>query len=162
MAETPQASQPVVGLSLESIFLLHHVDALQRLENIITMSELSEEARSSMLAMQSAYLLHLLPDREKQNEILQATQAYEKQLKAIDKNLSDSLLLVHCTFYIVTSIIQYLNSALDLIHEDIIGAVGDHVITKAKEKMKELEGTAPSAPQVQGGDGNGTVVSAIS
>lgn len=139
-------SQPVVGMSLESLFLLHHLDALQRLENIIIMPELGEDARASMLAMQSAYLLHLLPDRDKQNEILKATQEYENELRDIEKTMNDSMLKIHSTFYIVTSIIQYLNSALDLTHEDIIGAVGDHVmeLINETEKGMELEGGAVS------------------
>jgi len=155
---TQQASQPVVGMSLESIFLLHHLDALQRLENIITMPDLGMESKSSMLAMQSAYCLHLLPSRDQQKEILLATQAYENELRDIDKNLSDPMISIHCTFYIVTSIIQYLNSALDLTHEDIIGAVGDHVIAMVEEQ----EHIAPPPAHVQGSDSNGSTVPAIS
>ena len=44
-----QATQPLIGMSLQSLFLLHHLNALEKLQAIITMSDLGESGRSIAL-----------------------------------------------------------------------------------------------------------------
>jgi hypothetical protein len=127
-----QATQPLIGMSLQSLFLLHHLNALEKLQAIITMSDLGESGRSIAMAMQVSYLLHLLP-RDRQQEILLEVKGYEQELRKIDKNMSDLMISYNRTFRIVTSVIEYLTANLDIIREDVIGPIGDRVLQALAE-----------------------------
>ena len=152
--------QPQIGTSLESLFLFHHLDALTRLENIITMP-LSLEERSALITLQVHYLLHLIPNDQKQQDILKRSIEAEEHLKTI-REMEDQERHISAQFVIVTEVIKYLNSSMDIVHEDILGAAGDNVLA-AIEKMEHGPSGQATAPAVsRGGEDNGSGIPAVS
>lgn len=116
------------GLSLDGIFLLHFLQALDRLQVYLGEGGEDEEQRWMRVNLQFQYCLHLLP-RDKQERINNLVDERERELKQ-SKDYSGTYTPMYLArMQIVTEIVGYLTASLDLVHEDIIASL----TPKAKE-----------------------------
>lgn len=117
LAGTP----PVIGTNIETAFLMHYLTALDRLQE--TFENPDTERPSLKFNLQLGYLLSLIPDRDRQFTIVTEMKQYRQQLE--ERGTCDEELDYYVGFFIVTEIIKFLNSSLDLTHTDILGSVTD-------------------------------------
>ena len=124
-------SQQVYGTSVETLFLLHYLQALQKLQDTFLSPNAGDRGEDGnprtcnpplhLFNLQLAYILALIPDHDRQNSIKAEMREYKQHLKTL--GVKDDVIDYHAGFYIVTEIIKFLNSSLDLTHTDIIGDV---------------------------------------
>lgn len=129
MEQHTTSTQPVaVGTSLESLFLLHYLQSLTTLQNILVNPAYPDnETRFTAFNLQSIYILHLIPDATKRNEIIEAIDKIESEqiINGKFKNKKDNLYFAR--MLVVSEIVKYLQNSLDLIHSDILGAIAGDV-----------------------------------
>lgn len=109
-------------MSLDGIFLLHFLQALDRLQVYLGEGGEDEEQRWMRVNLQFQYCLHLLP-RDKQDEINRLVDAREQELKRSKVYSGAYTASYIARMLIVTEIVGYLTSSLDLVHEDIIASL---------------------------------------
>lgn len=110
------------GMSLDGIFLLHFLQALDRLQVYLGEGGEDEEQRWMRVNLQFQYCLHLLP-RDKQDEINRLVDAREQELKRCRVYSGAYTASYIARMLIVTEIVGYLTASLDLVHEDIIASL---------------------------------------
>lgn len=123
------------GMSLDGIFLIHFLNALERLQNYLGEGgggEEQEEERWNKVNLQFQYLLHLLPhDKQRHINKLVDDRALELRESKEYKGVYTPMYLSQMV--IITEIVGYLTSSLDLVHEDIVAALTprarDHAIS---------------------------------
>jgi hypothetical protein len=117
-----QNSASLGGTSLEGLFLLHFLQALQKLQESMRDGE-DPEARWEWFNLQVMYILHLIPDRDKQSEILELIDKKEAEYRQ-NKTYSGQYTAGYMArLEVVTGVIIYLSNSLDLVNDDIIGAM---------------------------------------
>jgi hypothetical protein len=123
----------LAGIGLDGILLIHFLNALERLQ--IYLGESSgedEESRFFKVNLQFQYLLHLLP-REKQKRINNLVDERYRELKESKEYKGEFTPMYIARMQIITGILEYLNTTLDLTHEDIVASLTprarDHAIS---------------------------------
>ena len=110
------------GLSLDGIFLLHFLQALDRLQSYLGEGSGEEETRWMKVNLQFQYLIHLLP-RETQVRVNKLVEAKERELKVNREIGGEYAPLYISRMEIVTEVVTYLTNSLDLVHDDIIASL---------------------------------------
>jgi hypothetical protein len=118
---SPNSPSSFTGMSLDGIFLIHFLNALERLQIYLGESP-DEESRWAKVNPQFEYLLALLPP-DTQKKINKAVVDREAELRASGEVSGDYAPQIIGRMQIVTGIVVYLTNSLDLVHEDIIGAL---------------------------------------
>lgn len=121
------------GMSLDGIFLIHFLNALERLQIYLGESTgEDEEGRFIKVNLQFQYLLHLLP-RDNQKRINKLVDDRALELKENKEYGGTYAPLYIARMQIITEIVGYLTSSLDLVHEDVVAALTprarDHAIS---------------------------------
>lgn len=121
------------GIGLDGILLIHFLNALERLQ--VYLGEGSgeeEEPRFNKVNLQFQYLLHLLP-RDTQAKVIRLVDEKERQLKDSREYSGEYTPMYLARMQIITEILGYLTSSLDLIHEDVVASLTprarDHAIS---------------------------------
>jgi len=124
------------GMSLDGIFLLHFLNALERLQ--VYLGEGTgdnEEDRWMKVNLQFQYLLHLLP-RDKQKRINKLVDDRERELRENKEYSGTYTPMYLARMQIITEIVGYLTSSLDLVHEDVVAALTprsrDHAVSSGE------------------------------
>jgi len=124
------------GMSLDGLFLLHFLQALDRLQQYLGDSGTDEEGRWMRVNLQFQYLCHLLP-RDIQAKVSKMVDAKEQELKQSKEVGGEYAPLYISRMEIITEVVMYLTASLDLVHEDIIAALTpkarDHAISSGEE-----------------------------
>lgn len=110
--------------SVQGLFLIHHLMALQRLQEILTQPYDSEDKRWSAFNMQSIYLWSLITDDGQRMKVKSSIQKRELELKKEPWFQNEQNNQYVAKMAIVTELCRYLSQSMDLIHHDIISAVG--------------------------------------
>ena len=110
------------GLSLDGIFLIHFLNALERLQIILGEGGTDEEARWIKANLQFEYLKALLPVKmqEKVDKVILEREAELRKKKEVSGEYAPQYL---ARMRIVTEITAYLTQSLDLTHDDIIACL---------------------------------------
>jgi hypothetical protein len=145
-----QTSLPTGGesggaTSIQGLFLIHHLMALQSLQNILIGHYESERERLGAFERQSMYLVSLITDDDARANIEVAIRKKEAELK--ENPLYDSSEdegdnnKIYARLSVVTELCRYLASSMDLIHHDIISSIGKKSdIDEKAEPMGEPSG----------------------
>ena len=145
-----QTSLPTGGesggaTSIQGLFLIHHLMALQSLQNILIGHYESERERLGAFERQSMYLVSLITDDDARSNIEVAIRKKEAELK--ENPLYDSSEdegdnnKIYARLSVVTELCRYLASSMDLIHHDIISSIGKKSdVDEKTEPLEELSG----------------------
>jgi len=123
-------SLPMVGASLEAIYLTHFLQTLTKLQDTFWKKD------AEVYSLFIEYLRNAVLDEDVCEEINDKMARMNADL--ITKGTSEEMIKFYLGFLVVKEVMKYLNNALDLTHEDIIGKAYDF------EKIS-LEAT-PDAP----------------
>ena len=145
-----QTSLPTGGesggaTSIQGLFLIHHLMALQSLQNILIGHYETERERLGAFERQSMYLISLITDDDARSNIEIAIRKKEAELKLdplydtseedVDGNK------IYARLSVVTELCRYLASSMDLIHHDIISSIGKKSdVDEKAEPLEELSG----------------------
>jgi hypothetical protein len=110
-----QTVQSTVGQSIESVFIVHYLQALDRLQSTWMDDDILNNQNA--FSLQLEYLIRLIPDRQVQDDI---RKEYQTTLKSINKHV-DPWAAQRAGLIVVTSLIEFLTSSFDLLHVDIFG-----------------------------------------
>ena len=125
-------SLPMVGASLEAIYLTHFLQTLTKLQDTFWKKD------AEVYSLFIEYLRNAVLDEDVCEEINDKMAKMKKDLEAKKDPPSEEMIKFYLGFLVVKEVMKYLNNALDLTHEDIIGKAYDF------EKIS-LEAT-PDAP----------------
>jgi len=122
----------MVGASLEAIYLTHFLQTLTKLQDTFWKKD------AEVYSLFIEYLRNAVLDEEVCEEINDKMAKMKKDLETKKDPPSEEMIKFYLGFLVVKEVMKYLNNALDLTHEDIIGKAYDF------EKIS-LEAT-PDAP----------------
>jgi hypothetical protein len=127
MSTDPSTMQPTGSMattSLEGLFLFHYLFSLTRLQQILTDPVYVEEsARFNAFTLQSQYILHLIPEKSRRDDIQTKIDEVETKLKTEKKYTGEYANIYIARMLVVSEIVKYLTESLDLIHSDILGSI---------------------------------------
>ena len=110
------------GLSLDGIFLLHFLQALERLQVYLGEGGGDEGDRWMRVSLQFEYIKHLLP-KEVQQKVHKLVDEREQELKVSKEYKGEYAPLYVARMQIVSETVGYLTASLDLTHEDIVASL---------------------------------------
>ena len=114
-------------MSMDTVFVIHYMDALKELQN----TWLNKEGMNKdTFGLQLEYIIRLIPDEAVQAKI----QAKRKELKKEYDKDQDEWADVRAGLVVVTEIINFICSAFDLMHMDIVGPA-----TSKQYRDKDIE-----------------------
>ena len=116
MQQFQPTSPSTQSVSLETSFVNMFFVALDRLQ-MCWMDEKGFDR--GKFSLQISYLIHLLPDKQKQKEVLRQWNKSHTELE--EMNFTDAEKTAYAGMDVVTEIIIFLCQAFDLTHEDIVG-----------------------------------------
>ena len=125
--DNPTSSIDTMGggaTSIQGLFLLHHLQALQRLEIILVDKDLDEEDRIAGVTRMSEYLLSLIVDNEVRSRVAKTLKEKEEEIEKHPKYEKESDDLLAARLVIVTELCRYLSASLDILHHDVLSSVG--------------------------------------
>jgi hypothetical protein len=125
----------MVGASLEAIYLAHILQTLSRLQDTFPKKD------TEVFSLYIEYVRSVVLNDDISNKIDHNMAALKESLK--QKGIDDGMIDFHMGFAVVREVMRYLNTSLDLTHEDIIGKAYDlEKITFAEESKDAGEPTA--------------------
>lgn len=125
--ENPTSSIDSMGggaVSIQGLFLLHHLQALQRLETLLTDKDLDEDARLAAVTRMSEYLLSLIVDDDVRKKVSQTLKKKEEEIEKNPEYEKASNNILSARLVIVTELCRYLSASLDILHHDVLSSVG--------------------------------------
>jgi hypothetical protein len=110
--------------SVQGLFLIHHLMAMQQLQTILTATYEYDTDRWSAFNRQSLYLLSLITDDVQRAKVRDIIDAREKELIINPWYAEASENRYASRLTIITELCRYLSQSMDLIHHDILSSVG--------------------------------------
>ena len=110
--------------SIQGLFLLHHLQALQRLEIILVDKELDEDERLAAVTRISEYLLSLIVDNDVRSRVAKTLKEKEEEIRNNPEYEKESNNILSARLTIVTELCRYLSASLDILHHDVLSSVG--------------------------------------
>lgn len=117
MLKNAQATQPTSGTTLTYLYLSHFLGALDSLQQ----TYLGDAIRLEQFGIQINYLTALLPNDEIRQDIIDKMQKKKADLKALKINETNAT--IGAGMLVVSAVMSYLNSELELSVEDVVGSV---------------------------------------
>jgi hypothetical protein len=118
----------MVGASLEAIYLTHFLQTLSRLQETFWKKDVE------VYTLFIEYLRSAVLDEDVCNLINDKMVTLKNKLE--EEGSSEEMVKFHMGFLVVKEVMKYLNTSLDLTHEDIIGKAYDF----EKMTMEESDG----------------------
>ena len=97
------------------------------------------EKRWEWFSLQTEYVKRLIPDRERQAEIQQMIDAKEAEYKKNKTYKGEYTAGYMARLEVVTEVIIFLTNSLDLVHDDVIGAMTNKAAREAYKQDGLLE-----------------------
>ena len=113
------------SISMEAVYVQHYMLALDRLQSCWTAVD---DFNKDKFNLQLLYLIRLLPNRAKQNEIMAKWQESLDESKQIMPSLSDRERQAFAGMEIVTELVLFVCDAFELINEDIMGPATSYLV----------------------------------
>ena len=114
-------------MSMDTVFVIHYMDALKELQN----TWLNKDATNKdAFHLQLEYIIRLIPDKEVQKTIHEE----KDRLQTEYEKKNDSYAEIRAGLVVVTEIINFICSAFDLMHMDIVGPA-----TSKQYRDKDIE-----------------------
>ena len=114
-------------MSMDTVFVIHYMDALKELQN----TWLNKEAMNKdAFHLQLEYIIRLIPDREVQKKIHDEKDKLQDEYERAHDNYAET----RAGLVVVTEIINFICSAFDLMHMDIVGPA-----TSKQYRDKDIE-----------------------
>lgn len=136
-SSTGDSTPITTGTSLEGLFLLHFLQALTKLQE--SMAGDDSEKRWEWFSLQTEYVKRLIPDRERQAEIQQMIDVKEAEYKKNKTYTGEYTAGYMARLEVVTEVIIFLTNSLDLVHDDVIGAMTSKAAREAYKQDGLLE-----------------------
>lgn len=125
------------GVSLQSQILDHFLDSMRDVrETLSGKEEKDQKKRLDSFRLQILYLRKLVPDRDIQNKIKNAIDTAKKSYMRDSTFSSEDLADYASQMETLTEVMIYLNEGMDLIHNDLTGAMTERAMRHAKEPVK--------------------------
>ncbi len=122
---TTYSNSPAGGAtSVQGLFLIHHLMALQTLQNILVQPFEDDEMRMNAFNRQSLYLQSLIVDDRARANVQKAIDKREVELLANPLYKNDRNNILAARLLVVTELCRYLSQSMDLIHHDIVSSIG--------------------------------------
>lgn len=118
-ATTPNISQGTASgaiLSMDTVFVLHYMGALENLQK--TWIECEHVVDAGKFFLQVEYLVRLIPDREIQKKIENERSELFGQFKKDGLDHPD----IRAGMIVITHLVEFICNSFDLLHLDITGA----------------------------------------
>ena len=137
-------SQGSSGQSLQSQLLEHFLRAFERVEDtfLIPDKDGDDSQRWETFTLQIEYVLHLLPDDVDQDAV---RKIIDEKIEEFERRYSGARYaryIAHMSA--ITESLNFLNSGLDLIHDDIVAPLTERARQQSEEPLrsskKEIKG----------------------
>jgi hypothetical protein len=133
----PTRSSGSSGQSLQSQLLEHFLRAFERVEDtfLIPDKDGDDSQRWETFTLQIEYVLHLLPDDVDQDAV---RKIIDEKIEEFERRYSGARYaryIAHMSA--ITESLNFLNSGLDLIHDDIVAPLTERARQQSEEPMRQ-------------------------
>lgn len=131
---------PGQSLSLEGVFLTHLLSYLDRLQDCWMGGEENrgEGLNTTRFEYQLLFLIRLLPDRKRQDEILESWLVRKGDEKYREMGLDEEKIVAFAGMEAVSELMAFISRTFDLVHTDITGPATNKQFLKAEVEIGDM------------------------